>query len=49
MTDLKKEIEKTVEGMIPEISHKAISLYKWILAISLILSSTPLISYLILK
>lgn len=49
MENLKKEIEKTIEGLLPEIGKHVPASYDSILVVSLLLSSIPLITYFILK
>lgn len=49
MENLKKEIEKTIEGMLPEMGKNIYSSYKSILAVSAILSAIPAITYFLIK
>lgn len=49
MKNVKEEIDKSVEGMLPEISQSIYSTYKSILIVALIFSAIPLISYLLFK
>lgn len=49
MENLKKKVEKTIEGMLPELGSRVYSYYKSILAVSIILSAIPVITYFAIK